>query len=73
MQCPWTNQGPFTFAYIIGANEQENPANQISVDLSLSTNHMRALSVTGDAETGFNTGYTTPTRTPIPRKALKFS
>jgi len=38
----------------IGANEQENPANQISL-----TNHMRALSVTGDAATGFKRGVQT--------------
>ena len=35
MQCPMANQGPYTFTNKIGANEQENPANQISVDLSL--------------------------------------
>jgi len=38
MDCPLTNQGPYTFTNRIGANEQENPANQISVDLSLETN-----------------------------------
>ena len=35
MQCPLTNQEPYTFTNRIGANEQENPAHQISVDLSL--------------------------------------
>jgi hypothetical protein len=55
MQRPLTNQGPYTLTNRIGANEQETPANHVSVDLSLSlsTNHMRAFSVTGDAETGF--------------------
>jgi len=35
---------------------QDNPVHQISVDLSLSTNHMRAFSETRHAETGFEVG-----------------
>jgi len=33
--CPLTNEG-YTFTNKIGANELQNPANQISEDLSLS-------------------------------------
>ena len=39
MDCPLTNHGPYTFTSRIGAKRQENPANQISVDLSVDQSH----------------------------------
>ena len=43
--------GTIPVYFIIGAKRARNPANLISADLSLSTNHMRAFSVMRNAET----------------------
>ena len=39
MDCPLTNQGPYTFTFKIGAKRAKDPANQISVNHSLDQSH----------------------------------
>jgi hypothetical protein len=60
MDCPLTNQGPYTFTFRIGA-KRARKSSQSNISRSLSTNHMRAFSVTRHAETGFKQHLAHPT------------
>ena len=52
MDCTLTNQGPYTNTNRIGA-KRARKTSQSNFSKSLSTNRMRAFSVTRSAETGF--------------------
>jgi hypothetical protein len=53
MDCPLTSQGLYTMSNRIGA-KRARQSSQSNLSRSLSTNHMRAFSVTRNAETAFN-------------------